>query len=44
MFKYGISFDSDGYMNADSTTLTNAVTNNYDDIKELFTGYAEKGE
>lgn len=42
MFKYGISFDSDGYMNVDSTTLTNAVTNNYDDIKELFTGYAEK--
>ena len=42
MFKYGISFDSDGYFNVDSTKLTNAVTNNYDDVKELFTGYAEK--
>ena len=42
MFKYGISFDSDGYFNVDSTKLTNAVTNNYDDLKELFTGYAEK--
>ena len=42
MFIYGISFDSDGYMNVDTTTLTTAVTDNYDDIKELFTGYAEK--
>ena len=42
MFKYGISFDSDGYMNVDSTTLSTAVTDNYDDIRELFVGYAEK--
>lgn len=42
MFIYGISFDSDGYMNVDTTALTTAVTDNYDDIKELFTGYAEK--
>jgi flagellar hook-associated protein 2 len=42
MFKYGISFDSDGYFSVDSTKLTDAVTNNFDDIKELFTGYAEK--
>lgn len=42
MFKYGISFDSDGYMQVDETELTEALTNNYDDIKELFTGYAEK--
>jgi flagellar hook-associated protein 2 len=42
MFKYGISFDSDGYMNVDTTTLTTAVTDNYDDLRELFVGYAEK--
>lgn len=42
MFNYGISFDSDGYMNVDTTTLTTAVTDNYDDIRELFVGYAEK--
>ena len=42
MFNYGISFDSDGYMNVNTTTLTTAVTNNYDDLRELFVGYAEK--
>lgn len=42
LFKYGISFDSDGYLNVDSTELTEAVTDNYDDLKELFVGYAEK--
>jgi flagellar hook-associated protein 2 len=42
MFIYGISFDSDGYMNVDSTTLTTALTDNYDDLMELFVGYAEK--
>ncbi len=42
MFKYGISFDSDGYMQIDETELSEALTDNYDDIKELFTGYAEK--
>lgn len=42
MFKYGISFDSSGYMQVDEDELTTALTNNYDDIKELFTGYAEK--
>ena len=26
----------------DTTTLTTAVTDNYDDIRELFVGYAEK--
>ncbi len=42
LFKYGISFDSDGYLNVDSTELTEVVTDNYDDLKELFVGYAEK--
>ena len=42
LFKYGISFDSDGYMQVDETELTEALSDNYDDIKELFTGYAEK--
>ena len=42
MFKYGIEFDSDGYMQVDEDELTEALTDNYDDIKELFTGYAEK--
>lgn len=42
-FIYGISFDSSkGYMEIDSTVLNAALTNNYDDVKELFTGYAEK--
>lgn len=42
LFNYGMSFDSDGYLELDSTELTSAVNDNYDDIKELFTGYAEK--
>ena len=42
IFMYGISFDSDGYMEVDSTTLSEALVNNYDDVKELFVGYAEK--
>jgi flagellar hook-associated protein 2 len=42
MFKYGIEFDSDGYMQVDEDELTSALEDNYDDIKELFTGYAEK--
>jgi len=42
LFKYGISFDSDGYMQVDETELSTALTNNYDDLKELFVGYAEE--
>ncbi len=42
MFVYGISFDSDGYMQVDEDELTTALTDNYDDVKELFKGYAEK--
>ena len=42
MFKYGISFDSDGYVQVDEDELTQSLTDNYDDLKELFTGYAEK--
>ena len=42
LFKYGISFDSSGYMQVDTSTLSTALTDNYEDIKELFTGYAEK--
>jgi len=41
-FAYGLIFDSDGYMQVDSTTLTEALTDNLDDVKELFVGYAEK--
>ena len=41
-FAFGLSFDSDGYMEVDSTTLSEALTNNFDDVKELFVGYAEK--
>ncbi len=41
-FIYGISFDSNGYMEIDSTVLTESLTNNFDDVKELFVGYAEK--
>lgn len=42
LFKYGISFDSSGYMQVNETELSTALTNNYDDLKELFVGYAEK--
>lgn len=42
LFKYGMSFDSSGYMQVDESELSTALTNNYDDIKELFVGYAEK--
>lgn len=41
-FVYGLSFDSDGYMEVDSTILSEALTNNLNDVKELFVGYAEK--
>lgn len=42
LFKYGMSFDSSGYLQVDSEELSDAVTDNYDDLKELFVGYAEK--
>lgn len=42
LFKYGISFDSDGYMQVNETELSTALTDNYDDLKELFVGYAEE--
>ena len=42
MFKYGISFDSSGYMQIDDSELSTALTDNYDDLKELFIGYAQK--
>ncbi len=41
IFKYGITFN-DGYIEIDETELSSAVTSNYDDLKELFVGYAEK--
>ena len=41
-FTYGVSFDSEGYMEIDTTVLNSALTDNYDDVKELFVGYAEK--
>lgn len=42
MFKYGMSFDTSGYLQIDDSALSTALTNNYDDLKELFVGYAEK--
>jgi flagellar hook-associated protein 2 len=42
MFKYGISFDSSGYMQIDNSELSKALTNNYENLKELFVGRAEK--
>lgn len=42
LFKYGISFDSSGYVQIDDTELSTAISDNYDDVKELFVGYAEK--
>jgi flagellar hook-associated protein 2 len=42
IFKYGITFDSSGYMQIDSTALSTAISDNFEDLKELFVGYAEK--
>lgn len=42
LFKYGFSFDSDGYIQIDDTALSTALTDNFSDLKELFVGYAEK--
>ena len=42
IFNYGFTFDSDGYIQIDESTLSSAITNNFDDLKELFVGYAEK--
>lgn len=42
IFKYGITFDSSGYMQIDSSELSTAISENFDDLKELFVGYAEK--
>lgn len=42
LFKYGLSIDTDGYFQIDETTLTTAISDNFDDLKELFVGYAEK--
>ena len=42
IFKYGISFDSSGYMQIDSTKLSTAINEKFEDLKELFVGYAEK--
>lgn len=42
LFKYGFSFDTDGYLTVDSSELADAIANNFDDLKELFVGYAEK--
>ncbi len=42
LFKYGITFDTDGYMQVDSSELSTAITDNFEDLKELFVGYAEK--
>lgn len=39
---YGISFDSDGYMEIDDSIFSDALTDNYEDLKEIFVGYAEK--
>lgn len=42
IFAYGLSYDSDGYLQIDSSELSSAISTNYDNLKELFVGYAEK--
>lgn len=42
IFKYGLSFDQYGYMTIDSEVFGEALTNNFDDLEELFVGYPEK--
>lgn len=41
IFNYGMTFDSDGYMEIDSELLADAVINNFDELQDLFVGYAE---
>ena len=42
IFKYGLSFDQNGYMTIDDEIFSDALTNNMDDLEELFVGYAEE--
>jgi len=42
LFNYGFTFDENGYLIFDSTTFSQAVADNPEDLEELFVGYAEK--
>jgi flagellar hook-associated protein 2 len=42
IFSYGFSLDTFGYLSLDSTTFSTSVTNNFEDLKSLFVGVAEK--
>lgn len=41
IFNYGFSIDKTGVMSLDSKTFNNALTNDFDSLKELFIGVAE---
>ncbi len=41
LFNYGFSLDKEGHLNIDSDKLGTAVTENLDDLKDLFIGAAE---
>ncbi len=41
LFNYGIAFGENGYLSLDAAKFSDAVTNNFDDLKNLFIGSAE---
>ncbi len=42
VFNFGFSFDEYGHLAIDATTFSGAITNNFEDLKSLFVGTAEK--
>lgn len=42
IFNYGFSLDQNGQISIDSTVFASAISNNFDDLKSLFVGVAEK--
>jgi flagellar hook-associated protein 2 len=41
VFNYGFELDKSGHLSLNSETFSDAITNNFDDLKELFIGAAE---
>ena len=41
IFNYGLSLDKSGHLALNTAEFTDAISNNFDDLKELFVGVAE---